>query len=196
MSSVVAPAHLRRVPPIMTMIPSKPSLRRNGVPPTTGRNRRSSGDPGSLGYWWSPRRVLWFSTLSVSTYGTRNCACLAWNMGPSSSSLPPSSSSSSFFSTKTLSPRKDRSSRYYTKEHMIDPLSPIQGPVNQRFRRKTSIIYTNDPSRVGQWIAENVRVEGCTLGFDTEVRVHDRWLGWQERGNNNPTKDSLFLPGW
>jgi len=31
------------------------------------------------------------------------------------------------------------------------------------------VLYTNDPKMVNQWLMENVPMEGCAIGFDTEV---------------------------
>ena len=73
-------------------------------------------------------------------------------------------------------PRRE-STRYFSKELMVPPLDPLDdGPLSSSScdcdsSNPLSVLYTNDPRSVSQWLAEHVDPRGCVLGFDVEVRL-------------------------
>ena len=38
------------------------------------------------------------------------------------------------------------------------------------------VLYTNDPKEINRWLTENLSMDGCTIGFDTEVGSFVVWL--------------------
>lgn len=78
-------------------------------------------------------------------------------------------------------PKQRRQSKHFSIEAIIPPLprsepTPTavtaieQSPVPAAESGPgLPVVYTNDPTVVSRWLADNVPTEGCTLGFDLEV---------------------------
>jgi hypothetical protein len=75
------------------------------------------------------------------------------------------------------------SSRYFTQEGLLPPLAlSAMCPSNQTtdtmpytespHGRSIPVVYTNDPNSIYRWLSNNLPIEGCTMGFDTEVSFY------------------------
>lgn len=72
-----------------------------------------------------------------------------------------SSGESRYFQTRLTLPPLERSDDILPMLEFGDDFGVSSLPV----------LYTNDPKVATRWLEEHVAVEGCTLGFDVEVRV-------------------------
>lgn len=72
-----------------------------------------------------------------------------------------------------------RESRYFYKElllpalprvHNLDLTVAIANHPSLLGNDDLPVLYTNDPMKVSGWLADHIPSDGCTLGFDVEVR--------------------------
>jgi len=76
-----------------------------------------------------------------------------------------------------IQPISHQSSCYFTGKALLPPLERLDGNNDRRTSSDgmLSVMYTNDPSQVSTWLSDHVPSEGCTLGFDLEVRNTCCW---------------------
>ena len=70
--------------------------------------------------------------------------------------------------SQAFNPSKRVGSRYFSQELLLPSLEPVTLE-GRSFSSKLPLLYTNSPSKVSQWLADNVSKDGCTLGLDVEV---------------------------
>ncbi|GKY91010.1 hypothetical protein MPSEU_000073800 [Mayamaea pseudoterrestris] len=73
-------------------------------------------------------------------------------------------------------PRRERT-RYFSQQLLVPPLERLDdGRFDEASSCDLSILYTNDPHAVSQWLLEHVDPNGCMLGFDVESVPDAPWV--------------------
>lgn len=81
---------------------------------------------------------------------------------------------------------KHREARYFTVKDCLPPLETMPSsslpsysnstftmtmPYSDTTSEPLPVVYSNDPKVLNRWLVDHVPMEGCAVGFDTEVRA-------------------------